>query len=92
MAMSDKDNDRKKNVGADESSDSVNELVNRLRDNISSAGSAPAGSEKTISKKGIDPDKDIASMLKKFMPDENADEAEEFELDETPGKTLCWSG
>lgn len=84
MAMSDKDNDRKKNVGADESSDSVNELVNRLRDNISSAGSAPAGSEKTISKKGIDPDKDIASMLKKFMPDENADEAEEFELDETP--------
>ena len=84
MAMSDKDNDKKINVGADESSDSVNELVNRLRDNISSAGSAPAGSEKTISKKGIDPDKDIASMLKKFMPDENADEAEEFELDETP--------
>lgn len=83
MAMSDKDNDKKKNVGADESADSVNELVNRLRDNISSAGEAPAGSEKTISKKGIDPDKDIASMLKKFMPDEKSD-AEEFELDETP--------
>lgn len=62
---------------------SVNELVNRLKDNISSVdgeenSSAPA--EKSIAKKS-DPDKDIVSMLKKFMPEDDDSESD-FELDE----------
>ena len=74
--------DNKKNNGEEMS---VDELVSRLRDNISSADlpvdDSESASNKTISKKQ-DPDKDIASMLKKFMPEENA-ESDDFELDET---------
>ena len=73
--------DNKKNNGGDMS---VDELVSRLRDNISSSelpqDDSANVSSKTISKK-VDPDKDIASMLKKFMPEEG-DGADDFELDE----------
>ena len=62
---------------------SVNELVNRLKDNISSVDSeenSSAPAEKSIAKKS-DPDKDIVSMLKKFMPEDDVAESD-FELDE----------
>lgn len=83
------DKDIKRNVENDEMS--ASELVNMLKDSISSADvsqNAPEDepAKKTISKKGIDPSKDIASMLKKFMPEVDAsavDTSADFELDET---------
>ncbi len=64
---------------------SVDELVSLLRDNISSDRAPDEGAEeisgKKITKKQ-DPDKDIASMLKRFMPEES-EEPENFELDDT---------
>ena len=70
----------KKNKSSEDMS--VDELVDLLRNNISSAGEPEEDSSerKTISKK-TDSDKDIASMLKKFMPDENQP-TDDFELDE----------
>ena len=64
---------------------SVDELVSLLRDNIGSADipedDSDVSENKTIARKA-DPDKDIAAMLKKFMPEEGA--AEDFELDDAP--------
>ncbi len=62
---------------------SVDDLVNKLKNNITSPideGAADVG-EKTL-KKQDDPDKDIASMLKQFLPDESEAGNEDFELDE----------
>ena len=61
---------------------SVDELVNLLRNNISSGDNPPEDTTemKTITKKA-DPDKDIASMLKNFIGEEGA-QSEDFELDD----------
>jgi len=66
--------ENKRNNGEDMS---VSELVSRLKDNISSGSEV---SEDKVIEKKADPDKDIASMLKKFMPE---DESEgDFELED----------
>ena len=58
---------------------SVSELVNMLKNNIASADEVSEPEEiKTITKKD-DPDKDIASMLRQFMPE---DDDLDFELDD----------
>jgi hypothetical protein len=61
---------------------SVDELVNLLRNNISSVDNTPEDTTemKTITKKA-DPDKDIASMLKNFIGEEETP-SEDFELDD----------
>lgn len=59
---------------------SVDELVSKLKENIGSSDDAK--SRKTIAKKANNPDKDIASMLKKFMPDQK-EKKDDFELEET---------
>ncbi len=67
---------------------SVDELVNLLRDNISSE-EIPPKEDSADNKKQLhrekDPESDIAAMLKKFMPEDSEeaeDTAEDFELDE----------
>lgn len=73
--------DKKNNNGEDMS---VDELVSLLRKNINSTDDTQDDSEngesKSIERKA-DPNKDIASMLKKFMPEEG--EEDDFELDDT---------
>ncbi len=61
---------------------SVDELVNLLRNNISSGDDTHEDTTemKTITKKA-DPDKDIASMLKNFIGEEGTKD-EDFELDD----------
>lgn len=68
---------------------SVDEIVSRLKDNISSADTGEqtpdSAVSKTIRKKSDNPDSDIASMLKKFMPEtETKDDISDFELEEVP--------
>ena len=65
---------------------SVDELVNLLRNNISSGDNTPEDTTemKTIIKKA-DPDKDIASMLKNFIGDE--DQSADFELEDAIEET-----
>ncbi len=73
-----------KNINDNNKEMSVDDLVNKLKSNITSPieeGVADMG-ERSL-KKPDDPDKDIASMLKKFMPEDDAIEKDEFELEET---------
>lgn len=63
---------------------SVDELVNKLKDNINSGASEIVSTTEDAptppKKKGDDPNRDIASMLKMFLPDEK--EQDDFELEE----------